>query len=102
VYGGENPYYKEYKEKVTKYKDSTKYVMDIAIQDESKMLISQYFSNSKYVQFEMMKMRIQEKYENILNTYYVDWHNVVRGGDIHVGCIFDVKVPYSQYLDKEK
>ena len=76
--------------------------MDIAIHDESKMLNSQYFSNSKYVPFEMMKMPITEKYENILNTYYGDWHKLVRGENIHGGCIFDVKVPYSQYLDKEK
>lgn len=102
VYGEENPYYKEYKEKVTKYKDSTKYVMDIAVGTVNDVFKASNISNPKYVPFEMMKMPIPEKYENILNTYYGDWHKLVRGENIHGGCIFDVKVPYSQYLDKEK
>ncbi|MDK7951759.1 LicD family protein [Lactobacillus paragasseri] len=100
VYGEKNPYYKEYKEKVTKYKDSTGYVMDIAIHDDSKRLNSQYFGKPKYVPFEMVKMPIPENYDNILNRYYGDWHKLVRGQNIHGGCIFDVKIPYNQYLSK--
>ena len=76
--------------------------MDIAVGTVNDVFKASNISNPKYVPFEMMKMPIPEKYENILNTYYGDWHKLVRGENIHGGCIFDVKLPYSQYLDKEK
>lgn len=101
VYGEKNPYYKEYKEQITKYKNSTKYVMDIAIHDDNKMLSSQYFGKPKYVPFEMVKMPIPENYDSILKKYYGDWHKLIRGQNIHGGCIFDAKTPYNQYLNRK-
>lgn len=37
-------------------------------------------------------------YEGILNSYYGNWHKLVKGGSAHEGIIMSADVPYKEYL----
>lgn len=56
------------------------------------------FSSYTLEAFEFLEIPIPSGYDEILTIQYKNWHQFVRGGNIHGGVIFD---PYSPY-DKVK
>jgi lipopolysaccharide cholinephosphotransferase len=99
-YKENNPYYLAFKKKVIKYDNqNTKFVMDLALGLENQLLYREDISAPRYVPFEMLKMPIPHKYNRILNSYYGDWHKMVKGENVHGGCIFDTDQPYTRYIN---
>ena len=41
-------------------------------------------------------------YEGVLNSYYGNWHELVRGGSAHEGITMSADIPYKEYLQKCK
>ena len=51
-----------------------------------------------WLPFEMFKIPVPHNYEHTLQTWFGDWHKIVRGGSMHGGLIFDAEKPYTEYL----
>lgn len=100
-YKENNPYYTAFKKSVVKYDDqNTKYVMDLALGLEDQVLYREDISTSVYLPFEMLKMPTPKNYNRILSVYYGDWHKMVKGENVHGGCVFDTEKPYTSYINK--
>lgn len=98
TYGNINPFYNKYMKEVVKYKGATKCVMDIAVGTENDLFSIADIDSPDYETFEMFKMPIPKHYDRVLETYYGNWHKLVKGANIHGGCIFDVNKSYKAYL----
>lgn len=48
--------------------------------------------------FEFMKIPICKNYDHALTEVFGDWHKFVKGGALHDGILFDVDIPYKEYL----
>ena len=56
------------------------------------------FKDTVYLPFEMIKIPAPYRYEEILDMFFGDWHEFVKGTSAHGGCIFDTEHPYTFYL----
>lgn len=54
-----------------------------------------------YKEFEMLKIPLPNGYENILEKQYGDWRTPVKEPSVHGGVVFDVDLPYHEYLKNE-
>ena len=48
--------------------------------------------------FEMLKVKIPKRYDEVLQQSYGDWHQLVKGGSVHGGMLVDVEKPYTHYI----
>lgn len=94
-----NPFYDKYIKEVVKYnKTNTKYVMDIAVGTENDLLCKDDIHSQIYIPFEMFEIPVPNNYSKVLESYYGNWHKMVRGKNAHGGCLFDVDKSYKEYL----
>lgn len=54
------------------------------------------------VDFEGVYLPAPIGYEGVLNSYYGNWHELVRGGSAHEGITMSADIPYKEYLQKCK
>ena len=60
------------------------------------------FSDVVYLPFEMLRIPAPIRYEEILNVFFGNWHEFVKGTSAHGGCLFDAERPYTYYISNEK
>lgn len=57
-----------------------------------------WFTGTVYLPFEFMQIPVPTGYEQLLDTFYGDWHTFVVGTSTHGGCFFDTERPYTDYI----
>lgn len=99
-YGENNPYYSKFEDTVIKYDNSkTKYVNDVVLGPVNYVLYREDFSSITYLPFEMIKIPVPKNYNRILQEYYGNWHVMVKGKNVHGGCLFDTEKSYKEYVN---
>lgn len=56
------------------------------------------FAGTESCNFEMLKVKIPKRYDEVLQQSYGDWHQLVKGGSVHGGMLVDVEKPYTRYI----
>ena len=49
------------------------------------------------VPFENITVSVPASYEEVLTSFFGDWHQFVKGGSLHGGAYFDTEKPYTYY-----
>lgn len=50
------------------------------------------------VPFENITVNVPSSYEEVLTSFFGDWHQFVKGGSLHGGAYFDTEHPYTYYI----
>lgn len=50
------------------------------------------------VPFENITVSVPSSYEEVLTSYFGDWHQFVKGGSLHGGAYFDTEHSYTYYI----
>ena len=61
-----------------------------------------WFSERKYVDFEMLKLPVSTCYDEIMTCFFGDWRVPVMQASTHGTVIFDTEVDYKKYINGEK
>lgn len=51
------------------------------------------------VPFENISVSVPSSYEEVLTSFFGDWHQFVKGGSLHGGAFFDTEHPYKYYIN---
>lgn len=94
-------YYKKYEETISKYnRDSDSiYIVTPLVEYQPRWYrLREDFDDIVYLDFEYLRMPVPKNYDNNLRRLYGDYHEFVRGGNMHGGVFFDTDKPYSDYI----
>jgi len=85
----------------TKYNHlSTQYVCKFVLTPMKPRRIwkKEWFSDTVYLPFEMFRLPVPSGYIALLDTFYGNWHQYVKGSSTHGGVFFDTENPYTKYI----
>lgn len=57
-----------------------------------------WFAQTMYLPFEFLTVPVPIGYEEILTTFYGNWHEFVKGASAHGGVIFNTRMGYKDYI----
>ena len=60
-----------------------------------------WYTQSTYLPFEYIQLRAPEGYDNVLKTFFGDWHVMRKASSFHGSTIFDTDLGYKEFLDKK-
>lgn len=93
--------YNKYLEEMVKYDGvQTKRICKLVLCPIKQRRVWQrsWFDNTTYLTFEFMQIPVPIGYEQLLDTFYGNWHTFVVGTSTHGGCFFDTEKPYTEYI----
>ena len=94
------PYNKYLKEMVKYDGVQTKRVCKLVLCPAKQRRVWQrsWFDDTIYLTFEFMQIPVPIGYEQLLDTFYGNWHTFVVGASTHGGCFFDTEKPYTEHI----
>lgn len=98
-----NPFYVQFDEKVQKYNGKNSELIGMisySINRRNNIRRSKDYTASITVPFEDISIEIPIGYEEILRRCYGIWKSPLKEGCGHGNVIFDVRIPYTDYLEK--